>query len=493
MSTAAEGLTGGISERVGRGVFWMTAAGVSARVLGLFSAIFLTRLLEPSDFGIVAAAGAVIGFTKATTATGFDSAIVQRQEDPAEFLNTAWTIEIGRYLLLFFVLFASAPLAAMLLGSTESGAVMRVLSLTLLLQGFNNIGMVCLTRELDFKKIFIWRTAPLLAGSLSVVALALILKSLWALVWAELIQALCACALSYALHPYRPRPELAWRRARELFGFGKWVFGTSIIAAVRQQGVSLFTGHLFGVAALGIFNRASSFSTRIFDQFVEMVWRIGYPAYSMLQKRPESFRKAYVETLTLVAFLGIPACAGLIILSSDFVDVVLTGKWSEAAPVMQILSATAALHILSAPASVVFQAAGSPELNAKLSMRGFVILAALIYPLASYAGLPGIAFALFLSTLAIAPSSFFMAARIAGCGMLDFVKPIGVPVAGSALMALLVLFLKSRMGPLDLPGLLLFVVAGAAFYLPACYGLDRLTGAGVFRLFFERLSAMRPR
>jgi len=471
---------------------WMTAAGVSARVLGLISAIVLTRVLEPADFGIVAAAGAVIGFTKVTTATGFDSAIVQRREDPAEFLNTAWTVELGRYLLLFTVLFASAPLVAVLFDSPEAGTVVRVLSLTLILQGFNNIGMVCLTRELDFRKIFIWRTVPLLAGSISVIALALLLKSLWALVWAELVQALCACALSYALHPFRPRPELAWKKARELFAFGKWVFGTSVIVTMRQQGVSLFTGNLLGLASLGVFNRAVSFSTRVFDQFVEMVWRIGYPAYSLLQKRPESFRKAYVETLSLVAFLGIPACAGLIVLSNDFVDAVLTEKWSAAAPVMQILSAAAALHILNAPASVAFQAAGSPELNTKLSMRGFVILAALIYPLASGLGLTGVALAMFISTLAITPSSFLLAARIAGCGN-EHLKALCGPAAASVLMALFVLFIKSRAAASGLSGFLALAVSGAGFYFIICYLLEKITGAGAFGLFMERFAAMRPR
>ena len=98
-----------IPRKIARGVLWVTVASISARVATLVSAVILARLLDPSDFGLLALGTALITISQYATQTGFESAIIQRQDKPEEFLNAAWTFELLRSLTLFIAVFAAAP------------------------------------------------------------------------------------------------------------------------------------------------------------------------------------------------------------------------------------------------------------------------------------------------------------------------------------------------------------------------------------------------
>ena len=75
-----------LSKKVSKGALWVTAASICARGLYLVSAIILARLLAPEDFGLMAIAMAIIAFSKGTTQTGFQSALIQKQDRPEDLL-----------------------------------------------------------------------------------------------------------------------------------------------------------------------------------------------------------------------------------------------------------------------------------------------------------------------------------------------------------------------------------------------------------------------
>ncbi|MFH1634925.1 MAG: lipopolysaccharide biosynthesis protein, partial [Chloroflexota bacterium] len=326
-----------LSRKVSKGALWVTAASISARALNLVSAIILARLLAPEDFGLMAIAMAIIAFSQGTTQTGFESALIQKQEKPEDFLDTAWTFELARYLILFLIIFLAAPLFASFFKEPRAVAILRVISLSLVFQGLRNIGVVYFRKNLDFHKQFVLEIVPVMANICVVIPLAFSLRNVWALVWASLTTSFATCCISYVMHQYRPRLDFNIKRAKNLFNFGKWILGASIIVMIRDQGMTMFVGKFLGIPILGFFNRAGVFSTMIFQQISEIVWKVGYPAYSQLQQHPERFKQAYLKTLRLLTFIGIPMAGGLFVLSYDFVHLFLTDKWLPVVPLMQLL------------------------------------------------------------------------------------------------------------------------------------------------------------
>ncbi len=134
----------------------MILATLVTRGIQLIAEVILARVLMPEDFGLIATALAILAFSEGTVATGVESAIIQKQEKPEDYLNSAWTIELIRNMVLFVLIFSLAPLLGSFFNEVRVVAVLRVLSLTFIIQGLKNIGIVYFSEPMNaWKMIFI--------------------------------------------------------------------------------------------------------------------------------------------------------------------------------------------------------------------------------------------------------------------------------------------------------------------------------------------------
>jgi len=479
-----------LSRKVSTGAIWVTVGMICGRGLSFVSAIIVARLLVPLDFGLMAIAMVIVSLSQQATTTGFQSALIQRQEKPEDFLNTAWTFELAKCLALFLILFLAAPLFASFFKEPRTVAILRVISLSLVFQGLRNIGVIYFRKNLDFHKQFVLEIVPLIASVLVVIPLVFILRNVWALVWASLASGIVACATSYVMHPYRPRLEFEIKKAKELFNFGKWILGNSITNIIREQGITMFVGKLLGISILGFYNRAGAFSKTLFQQVVGIVWKVGYPAYSQLQDDSIRFRQAYLKTLQLLTFIGVPMAGGLFVLSWDFTHLFLTDKWLSMVPLIQILCLQAILGFINTPAGIAFQASGRPSIGTKISSLGVIILVILVYPLSSRWGVVGIVSSLFLSVLFTSPITWFMAMKVAKCSLSDFLKPVLFPLINTGTMVTVILIIKQHIfKPVNIAAFFGLVFVGMIIYFMVAYFFDKYLNYGIYRLIAERIIA----
>ena len=481
-----------LSRKVSKGALWVTATSICASGLNFVSAIILARLLMPSDFGLMALAMAIISFSQGTTQTGFESALIQKQDGPEDFLNTAWTFELVRYMVLFLIIFLAAPLFASFFKEPRAVAILRVISLSLVFQGLRNIGVVYFRKNLDFHKQFVLEIVPSMAYISVVIPLAFSLRNVWALVWAGIATSLATCVISYVMHPYRPRPEFEVKKARELFNFGKWILGSSILVMIREQGMTMFVGKFLGIPILGFYNRAGAFSTMIFQQLSKVVWKVGYPAYSQLQTDHIRFKNAYLKTLQLLTFIGIPMAGGLFVLSRDFVHLFLTDKWISIVPLIQILCLQAILNFINTPSGIAFQALGRPAIGTKISTLGVIILVIVIYPLSSRWGVAGAASSLFLSTLLTSPIVWYMVIRIVKCSVSEFAKPVLFSLINMGIMVTIISIIKKYvLTYINLANFVGLIFVGVTIYFVIAYFFDRCVSYGIYRLVMERVDSLK--
>ena len=486
------GIDGDLSQKVSQGALWVTVAIICSRGLGIISSIILARLLLPSDFGLLAIATAMVSMMQGLTTTGFGSALIQKQEKPEEFLNTAWTFELVKYSILFSILFFLAPFFALFFKEPAAIAVLRVISFSLILQGLMNIGIIYFRKRLDFKKQLIFNIVPQIIYIILVIPLAFILRNVWALVWASVMGGLAGCVISYIMHPYRPHLDFNINKAKELFNFGKWILGQSIIVIITHQGITMFVGKFLGIPVLGFYNRAEAFSTGIFQQLTQIIWQVGYPAYSQLQKITVRLKRAYLLTLKLLTFFGLPMAGGLLIISWDFTHLFLTDKWIIIVPVIQVLCLSAMIGFITTPAGIMFQAVGRPSIGTKIATAGVVILAITIYPLYLKWGITGTAISFLLSTLITLPVHCYMAIKIVKCSVVEFIKPILLAMINTGIMMSGIFGVKNylfiKVGFVQFFSL---IVSGAVIYFVVAYFFDKFFEYGIYKLIGKRIKALK--
>lgn len=482
--------TESLSKKVVRGGMWVFGLRIISRSLGFVRTIILARLLAPSDFGLLGIAMLAIATLETFSQTGFQAALVQKKDNIESYLDTAWTVSAIRGVILFLILLLSAPVVAKFFNSPQAALVIKVVAVSTLLSGFRNIGILFFQKELEFNKQFTYELSATLVDVTVAITLAFMLRNVWALVWGGLAANFVRLFMSYILHPYRPHARFNKAEFKELFGFGKWVLGSSILGFLITQGDDIFVGKMLGVTALGFYQMAYLISNLPATEITHVISQVTFPAYSKLQDDLPKLREAYLKVLQVTAFLSFPAAGLIFVLAPDFTQIFLGEKWLPMVPAMQILVLAGLVRSIAATTGHVFYAVKRVRIDTILQLVRFVILALLIYPFTVKWGLLGASIVVLLSIFISNIGFSFMVIKITKCSIVDFTKMIIFPLINTIMVGLVILGLKNTMG-IGMLEFIMFACVGVSGYFIAVYISDKYFDYGVQALIKESLKAFR--
>jgi len=318
----------------------------------------------------------------------------------------------------------------------------------------------------------------------------LILKDVWALVIGQIAVGLVSLVVSYLIHPYRPSIHLDLKKSKELFGFGRWVFGSSILAFLLTQGDDIFVGKMLGITALGFYQMAYRISNMPATEITHVISQVTFPAYSKMQDDLPRLREAYLRVLQLTAFLSFPIAGLIFILGPDFTKIFLGEKWMPMVPAMQVLVFGGLVRSIAATSGYIFYAVGKPKIDTALQIVRLSVLAVLIYPFTIQLGILGTSIAVFLSIFISCIGFSFASIKITKCGVKKFAKMIILPLINVSIAVLLILELKTLMN-IGIWGFVTLTCTGTLSYIIITYLLDKFFNYGVQLLIKESIQSLR--
>lgn len=475
------------------GGFLLALLKIIERSLSLIRLVVLARFLAPNDFGLMGVALLTLGLIDTFSQPGFRQALVQKKKNVNDYLNSAWTTLIIRGVVLAGILIFIAPFASEFFNAPEAVIIIRVIALALLFQAFTNIGVVFFQKELEFNKQFIFQLTGVLADFVVAVSLAVTTRSVWALVFGLLAGHFTRMVVSYIIHPYRPRFELNLQKISELFGFGKWVLGSSILIFLITQGDSIVVGKLVGVVELGLYQMAYRLSNMPATEITHIISQVTFPAYAKLQDDIPRLREAYLKVLSVVSFLAIPLAVSIIILGKEFTTIFMGKKWLPMVPVLQVLALAGLFRSIAATASPVFYAVGKPKLDTIWQIARLLIMAILLYPFVKLWGITGSASAVVVSVFVTLLGFCYLVINITHCDTRMFIVPVILPLISSLSTAVLVIVTKTIMPQIGIIQFLLLVIETIGVYFLTIYLLQRLFGYHIITLLKEHISLFNKR
>jgi len=476
-----------LSRKVVKGGIWVFALQFINRGLGFVRTIILARLLAPSDFGLLGIAMLAIATLETFSQTGFQTALMQKKENVESYLDIAWTASAIRGVLIFLILFLSAPLAATFFNSPQATLVIKVIAVSTLLSGFRNIGILFFQKELEFNKQFIYELSATLVDLTIAITLAFMLRSVWALVWGGLAGNFVRLFMSYVLHSYRPHIRFEATKFKELFGFGRWVLGSSILVFLVAQGDDIFVGKMLGVTALGLYQMAYLISNLPATEITHVISQVTFPAYSKLQYDLQRLRGAYLDTLQLTAFVSMPIAGGIFVLAPEFTRIFLGEKWMLMVPAIQVLVLAGLVRSIAATTGPIFYGIGRPRIDTMWQVIRLIVLIALIYPFTLRWGILGASIAVLFSILVSTFGFSFMVIKITGCELKHFGKMVVLPLLYSIIMIIVVIILKDSMQLIEVLEFFFLVGVGAISYFLVTFLFDGLLNYGIKKLIREKL------
>jgi lipopolysaccharide exporter len=480
------------SQRVVSGAFWAFAIQSVGQVISFVRNVILARMLAPDDFGLMGIAFLAMNVATIFTETGFTAALIQKKEGVKEYLNTAWTTSIIRGFILFSLLFLGAPLVAHFFEAPAALSIVRVISVSLLLQGCSNVGLIFLDKELEFKKKFAYQIGGIAADFVVAIIAVLILRNVWALVLGQIAGATVRFIMSYVIHPYRPRLQMDLAKSRELFKFGKWILLTSVFVLITVQTDITIVGRVLGVAALGLYQMAQRVADLPATAIRDTVSLVVFPAYSKLQDNLPRLREGYLKTLQATTCASVLLGGAIFILAPEFTGIFLGQKWLTAVPAMQVIALAAILRAIYGTSEPIFRAVGKPRISSNWRGVQLLLLAALIYPLTVKWEILGTSLSVFISIIPSAIISTIMVIKITQCRIKNLAKMIVPPLVAGIIMVAVVYLLKIYFGD----GIWWFLLlAGIAVLVYCCiiYLSDKFFGYGIVKVIKESLVAVRKK
>lgn len=485
----------GLLHRAVKGGVWVLSLRVAMLVLMVTRLVIVARLLSPTDLGLVGIAILTMTIIDTVTQTGFDVALIQRKKHVEDYLDPAWTAGLLRSIAVFAILQLVAPLASGFFNSPGAVPLIRVVSFSVLIMGLQNIGIVYFRKELQFNKQFVFEFSGRVADVLVAIIAAVILRSVWALVVAVLAASLVRTVTSYIIHPYRPRLSFDREKIRDLFGFGKWILGSSTIALLLSQGDKALIGRLFGATMLGFYQISHRISSLPATEFSMIIQHVTIPAYSKLQEAMQKIKEAYLRVLQVTAFVAAPLAGAILLLAPDLARSFLGEKWMPAVPAMQVLAIGGALGAIIATAGPVFVAVGKPRLATKYEFFQLCVLAVLIYPLTARWGILGAAWAVVAAALVAGVLFLRRVIRLTECRTGSIVRLLAVPLLSSILGAFAAAGLREGiLGQSGAPfRLAVSVITFGLVYIASVHFAGRRFGYHAAGLVREVLAAVRRR
>ena len=481
-----------LSQRAVRGGFWVFSLRAVQQLFGLARLIIIARILSPHDFGLMGIAMLTMATLDTFSQTGFQAALIQKKEDIKSYLDAAWTVLILRGFILFAILYLIAPYAATFFEAPEAKPIIQVIGFAVLLQAFTNIGVIHFQKELEFNKEFIYQFAGTLADFIVAISAVLILRNVWALVFGLLAGSVTRCFVSYLIHPYRPHLSSDLGKAKELFGFGKWILGSSILVFLITQGDDIFVGKLLGVTALGFYQLAYRISNMPATEITHVISQVTFPAYSKLQDDIPKLREAYLKVLQFTTFLSFPIAGLIFVLAPDFTRIFLGEKWMPIVPLMQILVFAGLVRSIQATTGPIFHAIGKPRIDTKWQIVRLSVLAVSIYPLTIWLGLVGASIAVFLSIYVPNIGCSFEVIKSTKCGIKNFSRIVIFSMINGIIMASSIIFALRMYGNvIGILDFLLLIGTGISIYFGVTYLLDRYLNYRMLPLIKESLNSLR--
>jgi len=323
--------------KVFSGVIWASLQRFGGLAISFVSNMILARLLTPDDFGTIGMLMFFLALAQTFVDSGFGSALIQKKEIDQQDKSTVFFINMGMSVLLYLVLFACAPLIARYYGIEILTPLLRVLGLTVLIQGFTIIQSTLLMKKMDFKTLSICNLTGSIVIAVVGIGSALLGCGVWSLVYRSIAGAVITSVLLWVVAKWRPSFTFSWQSFKSLFSFGGFMLLSSLLIAVSNNVHSMILGKLFPPSTLGNFTQARTLRNLPSESISAVISQVLYPDFSKHQDDDKMVLMRLEKGVYMLSYMMAAAMLFCIVAAEPLIKLLYGGQWDAAIPFFQIL------------------------------------------------------------------------------------------------------------------------------------------------------------
>ena len=463
-----------LGDRLRSGVRWSLINTISIRIGTFLTGVVLARgLLGPRDWGLYAIGLTALAVLLSANELGVSLAIVRWDGDVKRFAPTVLTLSVASSTALYLLLFATAPAVARALGASDATTMLRVLGVSVIVDGIACVPYGLLTRTFAQRRRMVIDLANFLATTALTLGLAVEGFGAMSFAWGSIagnVVALAGCTIAA---PGMLRPGWNREQARRLLAFGLPLAGASLLVLAMLNTDSIVVGATLGPFQLGLYQIAFNISSWPVRVISEAARRVSLAGFSRVADSKQALAASFGSGLALLMAAAVPTCVLLAVLPKPLIHFVYGGQWTDASGALRFLAVLGLLRIAYELAYDCLVAAG--RRRALIGVQGWW-LAALIPVLiiaARERGIAGVGFGHVLVAGPLVAPLFVWALARAGIPARTVLGACVRPLLGGlAMTAVCLAVLRLDLG--ETTGM--FVAGGlsTAVYVPFVWPLIRI-------------------
>lgn len=452
---------------------WQGSAQLFGQLTSWASTIFVIRLLDPGDYGVMAMATLFVSFVLMLSDLGIGAAVVQAEHLDDDDLSAIQG---------FVFVFNGSGFAITLLGSGLIAAffeeprlvpILNALSACFLMLAFYVLPQSRLMRDLEFDKKAKVDFATLATSALTALGCAVAGFGVWSLVAGTLVTHLVRAVGFNLARPGSPRPRWSTGRGARFLRFGSVIVADRVLWFLYSNMDVTIAGKLLGKELLGFYSVALTLAAIPLDKVVPVLTQVAFPAVARIQQEPERVRANMLQALRYGNTVFLPVFWGMAWVAGDGLPLLLGEKWATAVVPFRLICLILPLKALAALLPPALFGVGRPIVNVGNMAISLALLSA-GFAIGAQSGLRGLAMAWVLVYPLVFAITATRAFAVLGIRWRDLAAALAPAVAAASAMSVGVWGVSAL--AVDWPAALRLaaaIAAGGAVYLGAVARFDR--------------------
>lgn len=464
---------------------WDFLGKLSTHGMSFVISIFLARLLDPSDFGLIAMVMVIVGIAQVFSNVGLASALIQRSRTLPIHYNSVFYFNIFIASILAIIIYLSAPYLGAFYDNSELISLFQVMSLSFIIAAFNNVQNAKLRKELNYALLTKIRLISSLLSGILGISLAFWGAGVWSLVTQILTMDIVYSILIWTAGHWKPSLEFSWKALMQLWSFGFRLFLSAMLNAIFTRLDFLIIGKLFPLATLGFFQRANSLNSMVIQYSSGSLMSVLFPVLSKVQNDLPRFQNIILKSLGIINFVIFLLLGGLYLISEELIVLLFSDKWLPSVAFFKILVLSGFGYPIGALLINALKSRGNSKAVLQLRIYTILITSANLVIL-YFLGIDMYLYGLIVQTILALSLNILFVSREIALPFYTFSKPILVQMTLSVFSVVLTILITKNIESFDI--IILFIKGSIFTFLYVTFNYILKTSS--FGSFAEQVMPM---
>lgn len=300
--------------------------------------------------------------------SGLNTSLIQKKDADDLDFSTIFYLNLGLSLVLYLILFLTAPFIAKAYDMPILNSAIRVFALRLPVSAFQIIQVAYISKKMQFKKFFLATIVGTVLSAIVGIVMAIKGMGVWALIGQYLTNTVVDTIMLWATVKWTPKKIFSFKAAIPLIQYSWKVMMTDLIGTLCNNLGSFIIGAKYNSADLAYYTKGNQlpqlFRTNIYTTLISVL----FPGISAVNDDMIAVKKITRKSVRIMAYIVFPISLGLMVAGDTIVKVLFTEKWL---PMLPYVYVTCVETIISVPATIALQpikAVGRSDLMLKFEI-----------------------------------------------------------------------------------------------------------------------------